>query len=114
MVIVEPAIDGPQACWAIILGVTIFLLILFVASIDFYDLSEPFCHYSKTNAKDWDHEACKPVMRLYLYGVWAVATIIFVPLQYLIMSIFKAYHDELKEDGQGYSQLPNEDDTNTA
>ena len=51
---------------------------------------------------------------MYLYIAWAIATVAFLPLQFLIMQIFKAYHDELKEDGQGYSQLPNDDEANNA
>ena len=47
---------------------------------------------------------------MYMYVGLAVSTILFVPLQYLFMNIFKAYYEELKEGGLEYSQVPSDDE----
>ena len=97
---------------AIILGASIIALIVLVICIDGYDLPEFFCSYNNIiDSNDIGQQSCMKAVRLYLYGAWAAACVLWLPLQFLFMSIFKAYHDELKEDGQGYSQLPNEDNT---
>ena len=99
---------------AIIFGATIVFLLVWLICIDGYDLPEWFCGFDLSGASDLGQQSCKKAVRLYLYGAWAIVTLVFLPLQLLIMSIFKAYHDELKDDSQGYSQLPNEDETNNA
>ena len=54
-------------------------------------------------------------MRMYFYIFIAVATIVYLPLQYLFIEIFKAYHDVLKEElEKGYQQVPNDDEAKTA
>ena len=81
---------------AIILGATIIMLLVWVICIDGFDLPEYFCNITTlTDTKDLGQQSCEKAVRLYMYIAWAICTVIFVPLQFLIMSIFKAYHDEL-------------------
>ena len=100
---------------AIGLGCLIISLIVWLVCIDGYDLPELFCNVTTHGvALDLGEQSCMQAVRLYLYIAWAFALIIVLPIQFLIMNIFKAYHNELKEEGQGYSQLPNEDEANNA
>ena len=43
-------------------------------------------------------KTCEDIMVGVLYGVWLAFTIIFVPISFLFVSIFKAYYEELKEE----------------
>ena len=54
---------------------------------------------------------CEKHARMYMYIVWGACIVIIVPIQYLIVSIFKAYRDEIKEDGAdgSYNELPQDD-----
>ena len=88
---------------AIGFGCLIISLLVWVICIDGYDLPEKFCNVSTLGTGiDLGQQSCMTTVRLYLYVAWAFALIIALPIQYLFMNIFKAYHDELKEEGQGY------------
>ena len=54
-------------------------------------------------------DACETKVHLYLYGGWALAVLILLSLQWLILSIFKAYSDELKPLEPAYAPLASED-----
>ena len=62
-----------------------------------------------------DHDSCMIHVRVWMYISWFFGVAIFLPLQVLITSIFKAYRDEIKEDGtparesSDYQEIPNEE-----
>ena len=89
---------------AIIFGALLIFLIVLVISIDSQDVPELFCWNAPTvaDSNNMDKQSCKKAVRLFLYGAWAIATFLILPLQFLIMSIFKAYHEELKKDDKGF------------
>ena len=41
---------------------------------------------------------CEHNLKTFIYATVLIANVVFVPLQYLIVSIFKAYRDELADD----------------
>ena len=57
-----------------------------------------------------DH--CEQAARPWLYAGLGLVALLILPLQYLIMSIFKAYADEIKDGEVEYQQLPGEDQDN--
>ena len=63
-------------------------------------------------------DSCEKAVRMYIYVFIAVATLLFLPLQFFFTQIFKAYHEELNEEGEkgekGYQQVPNDDEAKTA
>ena len=98
---------------AIILGAAVIGIIIFVIAIEGFDLPEKFCGVATLGDLGDDFGAqlatnsCVKAVKMWLYIVFGALVVIYLPLQWLFMSIFKAYHDELKEDGSGgYSQLP--------
>ena len=59
-------------------------------------------------------ENCVKHTRMWIYIVWGAAAIVFVPTQYIIVSIFRAYRDEIKVEApekqqQKYDLLPEHD-----
>ena len=87
---------------AIILGAAIVGLLVWVICIDGFDLPGHFCGLTSISGDDLGSDlgqrSCEKAVRLYMYVAWAIATVLALPLQFLIMQIFKAYHDELKDD----------------
>ena len=65
------------------------------------------------NAKEGEtmtpFDNCEKHARIWMYIAWGITGLVLIPIQYLIVSIFKAYRDEIKEDESEYEQLPSLD-----
>ena len=61
-----------------------------------------------------DKDSCVKHMRVIMYVGWVLGVLVLLPIQLLITSIFKAYRDDIKEDGSpseatDYQEIPNEE-----
>ena len=93
-------------------GFLLVAIVAFVFILEFYDLPHHVCSTvnlaeSLTSQEEQVATECEKHARFWMYIAWGACIVIAVPIQYLIVSIFKAYRDEIKEDdATSYNQLP--------
>ena len=54
---------------------------------------------------DAAENTCLSSMRTTFFIAWACFVLITMPLQYLVITLFKAFRDELTEDSDGYTKV---------
>ena len=100
------------------MGILLISLGICVVLIEETDVAEQACEYMSTIARIGEEttpmENCVKHTRMWIYIMWGAAATIFVTTQYIIVSIFRAYRDEIKveevPDKQQYDLLPGHDD----
>ena len=82
------------------------MIITSVGIIALFCLARPFTSLICSDASGSQlQENCVDEASKWLYVVLAVAAVILIPLQYLFMSIFKAYVEELKNVDDEYEKV---------
>ena len=94
----------------ICLGMLAVGLIIWVFAIDLlwnlpeavckHALAHPDLHDADDQFPELTEENCEGHARKWMYIAWAVSCVLFVPLEVLITSIFKAHMDDCEEEGE--------------
>ena len=79
-------------------------LIVWVVLISAADLANNACETSSKTFPEGssapsDYDNCYKETSVIMYCAWAGCCVVFIPLQLLIVSIFKAYRDDIKDEG---------------
>ena len=79
-----------------LIALIISLLAIVLAEV-FLNISAEVCKM-ETELLNKMQDNCEHNLKTFIYATVLIANVVFVPLQYLIVSIFKAYRDELADD----------------